>query len=716
MQAIVILNFFLFGFALSACLVRSLSGVVWINNQVSILATMGFVFVSTWVGAHFARQAQRIEDESWRTVVVVSTFVYLAGFLDLIFSPSSALDAFYVVPFALLAVARSRHRASQTGLADLTENVVNALCQIAALALLLRGSVLFDIAFAQAALVWAVCFAILTRVRRNAANLLQPVLVLWFFINLGNQVLPFNRDLSTAWFAIGWLVYLALTLLYLAALAVRPGWVRPLNRMALAVFAVSLLCDLKFIGLLSRPLITLDFHWWFHVAPGLPPFFSQLKPFIDYYPTEGVVWQTYISHAWFALLGGNALGYFVVLFALGLLGYLFYTGLLSRILQSEFRASPFLAWLLAACVILTNYCLLEVYFPHPYAWCLLERTPVFFCCALLFWAYVRGSPGRAAGFLLGAAHAVSFLFETTLGLAGGMALCGTLVALPGRVRHKALIVAGLGATLLVYVLALGIPPWNFFIEQPLKLLAFGTTVTDPRGQLNVLSVFFRDNLLSTLHHSIPLLVLAACFALLAFRAHRHRAFAPASYFFIATFSLYLSRGNQLFFIEGVPTPFHLVEHTAMALALFIPLVLVFLRILLDTAPGLSPRGLLRQYVLPGLVVAMLGTDGLIRARTWHAPKRAERTAPLRGDWDPGWIFRPVGYTWSLPTLLSYFYEARNAVAMTEEPPPLEEYLQRCSAWTGEGNIPKRLNSMKRQYVEHGLVPKSARWVNRKPPR
>ena len=615
-------NFILFSVYLSYIITQALlrSGHV-IDSQKSIMILLIMVGAMAWIGKWLSDLAEKIEDQEVKEGVTLSTFIWTGHAVGLIFAPSGKLSALAFIPFIAIFAAVYRPmffkaRGYTPFLAGMS-----ALAQVASLAYILRIGGDFSSAFGVAFVIWLIGASIALRFFAreddggwgSVISYGQAVPVFWFFLNISNQVISYSERASVAFMG------LAVVGLAVAAWAGRRsaqsptpgGWIVWAPAM---LFGLSLLVNFNIVLAMGNPITKLDpvinfldgYHFWYHITPGFDFIYQSVKPFKDYIPGEGAIFGVYAPRILFEYLDSGIGGYLIFLHLAGRTAFLLFIVATILAFRDSLKITPGAGFLLAAVIAATNIIPMQVYYGDelPYCWVALERLPMLFAAFLVFRQFYlyaieaeRGVQGAArmaylAGFMTGAAHTVSILFELTF---GGPALLGLLAAVflsPSFSARLILSVAAGGIlTALAYTLAFDITAKDFFYYYPLGLASFGKEIVDTWGMAkeSVLECFehkpshqifdalSRSRVTLTLHHTLALAVFIGFLAVLPSGARRRPYFALALYLAVTIFAIYISRGQK--FTAMFMGPYTLVYMEAMALGL-LPALLAYVLYLL----------------------------------------------------------------------------------------------------------------------------------------
>ena len=155
-RAVVVVNFLCLGFSMAHWVTAWFSAIRTVNSQSSILILLGLTTAGAFGAKAFLRLLDKISQKH-RDWVIISTFIFAGGAVNVVLSPFSAPNLFFVLPFMLWAVFfRFPELAGPPGHG--LESFVTIFCQILALALVLKVSQSFALCLALGAGVWGACF------------------------------------------------------------------------------------------------------------------------------------------------------------------------------------------------------------------------------------------------------------------------------------------------------------------------------------------------------------------------------------------------------------------------------------------------------------------------------------------------------------------------------------------------------------------------------
>ncbi|MBI9075602.1 MAG: hypothetical protein JEZ02_09350 [Desulfatibacillum sp.] len=677
-------NFWCLALALAHGATLAYAKVGVVTSQKSILTLMLFFVLCSWLARTFYRKLQALnkEQKNW---VLVLTSVFPAGALSSVFTHSSGVSAFFLLPFILYAVFLWTPQLPGRTAPDL-ERLITLFCQVIALSLLVRTGPYYAFSFILSTGLVLAYHGIRSKKMSEGYTLEKlalpsPVMTLWFFVSLSNQISNLFPRWSLALFWAG----LAVSLILAGILAKHPFGKTPwINRLCMVLFAASLVFDLNVSTALATPLEAWDFHWWVHVAPGLDAMGSVMRPFVDYAPIEGVGWAAWLPRAWFVMLDGSVAGYEVLFALLSLLAQSLYAAMLGYVLWKIAGMQPFGAALAAVLIAVANLALLQTCYPFPEGWSIAERTPGLFFSVFpfLFLLNITGQDKKSGltwiAFGVGALHMLSFFLETLLGLGAIVSLLGVMALVPTRIPHKKYILLGGFSALFLSLLIIRPPLFDFFLVQPMTLIQSGLEHMDLSGRVNIFAIFYRKMALSTFHYSFPLAVMTAFLTLLPFTPwRRSKAFVPALYFFLITFFMFISGGQR--YLEDPEGACGAVYFAGLSTILTIPLLVCVLKIARDLrSPSPLPSWLSKTLACV-LIVAVCST-GLFYGKSPGPMKiqLAGRVFHATAWEDQEHFLSPHNY--GLPDVLGYYYTYKNRKAVQSGPAPLEVHLQPYSAW------------------------------------
>ncbi len=683
-SAIVVGNFLCLGLCLAYASAGPVSGVTPVTSQISILILLALTSGCAFMAKFVLRRLEGLSKVDRKTVVI-STFVFTGGAANVVLSPHSPLSIFIFIPFALLfmlSVCQGFAGPPDQRL----ERFATILCQIMALSLVLKVSESFPLCFLISSL--AVCglhfYAIQNSQKKEmAAVVLSPIMVLWFFLNLSNQLANSYSGASAFFLVTAVVCSVVIIAAGLAMGASFPGQAKTFNRVCMSFFAASLILDVNVEAGMSTPLHLLDFHLWIHVAPGLDAIYTQMKPFIHYIPFEGYIFETMLPRIWFVFMNQTMGGFFVLMAVFCFVSQGVYAILLYILLRQIFSMKKFSSALIATLLVVTNIPLLQTGYPFPGAWTIAERALACFAgCALFTAAYFHQQHKNASfkllSFIVGGVHIFSYFFEPLFGLACIAGLLGTMILAPESIGQKRVILLGGFVVLVVFLAVLGLPLYVFFVHQPFALIHSGAQTVGVGQGKHIFEVFFRKRILLTFQYSITLAALTSFLAMLSTKMRQHPLFGISLYFFLATLFMFISGGQRFFGEPG--NSYGAVHFVAMSSVLVIPLILCLIRIGADLVwSSKTPKGLV-VFAGLSLLVFLVSTDGL-----YHGMAPGPYKARLTGhqfqatDWKGQEKFF-ANHSDSLDSVIRYYFKHKSRSSVASGPKPLPMHYMPYSAW------------------------------------
>ncbi|MBI9075603.1 MAG: hypothetical protein JEZ02_09355 [Desulfatibacillum sp.] len=692
-------NFLCMGLCLAYWAGACFSLFVPVTSQKSILVVLILTPACVYLGKHLWERLG-LPGSPGGEFILLAAFIYPASAANLIFSPGQMPGLSLALP--IFAIAWTKWFSSDAArVEEYAEDFLTLLCQIAALALVLRISGQWWQCMAASALVCGAAYWLIGQSRPQMLTvILSPLMALWFFLNLSNQLV----NSYSGWSRFSLLAGAALYLGFIGIgrlLAVRnsPN-LKKFNRACLLIFAASLITDFNPEAGMSTPLHMLDFHWWIHVAPGLDAIFDTMQPYVHYIPFEGFIFETMLPRLWFVGLNQTMGGYFIVMAAFWFASLAIYALLLYALLTRVLGLEQFVAGLLASLLVITNFSLLQIAYPFPGAWTVAERSLVCFVCVLLFFRLQTTKSKGWLGVLTGGAHAFSFFYEPFFGLACLVALAGAMAIKPKKLNHKMALIGGTAGMLALFIVAFRIPLYMFFIHQPLAMVDSGNQIVKLGEGKHIFQALFRDHTFSAFHYWNSLGAMLVFLGLAPTRARHHKFFSMALYFFIATFFMVISGGQRFFGDPG--QTFSTVHFAAMASVLAIPLWLCLIRMGLDLLEpgGISRKALVMTCLTAAIFIAY--TDGIHRGLA-PGPTRAgiskhhfEATA-----WDEQ-VHYQATFSNSIPVILEYYHTCKSRKYVASGPKPLGIYYMPYETWKNT-ILPMQPVQDVRAFISHSRI-------------
>lgn len=668
-------------------------------GQKTILMGLICVPASMW----FAKQMWDGSDH-WnadaRDFLLLCSFIFPASALNFVFSPAQAPGFVLAVPFMAILWAKLFTREPDS-LEEMAEGFLTFLCQIAAAALATRVSSFWPLSLAAGLLAVGAGYWAMGRGRPGFLTaFLSPLMALWFFLNLSNQLVNSYPTCSKIVLIAGVIVYLGLIALGFMLAKNQSPRLKTFNRVCLLIFALSLITEVDVEAGMATPLFLLDFHWWIHVAPGLDAVYDTMKPYVHYVPFEGFIFETMLPRLWFVGLNQTMGGYFMLMAGFCFASQALFLYLVYAFLNRVLEAAQFSSALLACAIVITNLSLIGICYPFPGAWTIAERSLICFVCALLFFRLYEKGGGPWFAVLVGGVHAFSFFYEPFFGLAGLCALAGVMILSPGQMQNKAAVAAAIAGVIAAFIIVFRIPLYIFFIHQPFAMLDSGGALVKLGEGRHLFMALFREHTLSVFHYLNALGAMLVFVGILPAKARRHRLFGLALYLFIATFFMVIS-GGQRFFGEPDGT-FSTVHFAAMASVLAVPLWICLIRIILDSAglKSLDKNALARICMAAAVLAAF--TDGVHKGlapgplRAGISERRFEATA-----WDDQ-IHYQAPFSNSVPVILKYYFDCKSRPYIANGPAPLPVHYEPYDRWK-DGILPLQPIQDIRAFISHSRM-------------
>lgn len=699
---VVFINAILLAVYLTAIVIEECKGAgLVISGQVSILLLLLFVAAGSYGGRWLQGAIYHIDDEGLKTGARLSTFLWAGYATSLVFEPPTRLSSFVFLPLAIILISRYRPGLWKAkGVSPFLVGLSMA-AQVASLALLTKVGGDFSAAFGIAALVWSVA---ITGARKfleqrggdgwgRSILLGQALVVAWAFINLSNQTISYSLTVSNVLLGIGVIGALAIVGAVFGPRREAGSIALLVTKIALALFGFSTLLNFNVTHLMETNLLTAfgtGGHFWFHVHSGLDVIYNEAKPFIDYTPAEGVIFQVYLPRILFEYLNFSMSGYLVSLFLLGVVSLALFLVITRRAFTEGVSLSPEFAFFLALSLVVTNNLPIHIYAGGPdiYWWVSLERMSALFVAYLSFYAYwqisIRIAAGEkglekilyVSGALTGAAHTFSILFEITFGIGGLIGLMAIFLIRPFSWRGIGVVFMGGAGLGVFYALLFDIPLANFFYHHPKSLLTFGRDIVDNYSsvkhslipgaayieQHTIFDSLARERILLTLHTLAILGAMALFLAAIPFGSRRSRHFPLASYAILTVFAIFFSRGQK--FTGIFMGPYTNLIHMSMAMPL-VPVAIAYTISSWNEAVGKesAKRGRLAAFVVAALIIVTMGVNGLHRgAKKSH----------------PGWV-PSVSFAHghllsrSLDEAFEHIFRHYSRKEMAKQPSPHEEF-------------------------------------------
>jgi hypothetical protein len=586
----VYVSFVSLGVSLASLLIWFLKSVgVFVNFQISNLILMGLIVLCIKLASVFNHFLNKIGHKTAFQYVKLSTIVFFSGVLNIIFSGlDTPVNISFLIPPVFLYLG-SKHPKIFDGISPLSFNglALTVFAQILSIALLIKLTGVFEFDFLIAIVIWGVLVKLTQKLSENnkdnlpkSLGLLHPIIILWVSINVCYQLVPFSTNLSMAALILGVISIMGFSIYLTKSFGPSPEKWYGVIKLMLFIWGMSFLVDLD-PRVLTAKFENLDSHFWFHVRNGLDPFFYEKKFFIDAYPTEGIIWEVFLPRIWFEYLNQDLASYFLLLFSLGIIAYLSYIFILKSLFVDEIKFTSLNAYLLAFLIAISNIGLIHCYYPHVFAWCILERAPVAFLCTLCFIFFIKkqNDPSsnlvlmKISATLLGMTHFFSLLWETSYGFASLAALGGVFVFMWRRIKFKKYVIGGGVFTLFFFLWIYNIPSKSFLFDFPKFLITYGMNYVDPSGQYHILETLFKDNIFRQIYHWIPPMAFSVFGYFLIKKELRKKIPIISCYLISFTFFLYLSRGSKLMESIFRPNALYAMHHQAFALILFIPFLI-----------------------------------------------------------------------------------------------------------------------------------------------
>jgi hypothetical protein len=668
-------------------------------GQKTILMTLICVPASVWAAKRIWSGSDHWNADA-RDFLLLCSFMFPASALNFIFSPAQAPGFVLAIPFMAMLWAKIFTREPDS-LEEMAEGFLTFLCQIAAAALAPRVSSFWPLSLAAGLLAVGAGYGVMGRGRPGFLTaFLSPLMALWFFLNLSNQLVNSYPSCSKIVLIAGVIVYLGLIALGFMLAKNQSPWLKTFNRACLLIFALSLITEVNLEAGMSTPLFLLDFHWWIHVAPGLDAVYDTMKPYVHYVPFEGFIFETMLPRLWFVGLNQTMGGYFALMAGFCFASQALFLYLVYAFLNRVLRATQFSSALLACAIVITNLSLIGICYPFPGAWTIAERSIICFVCALLFFRLYQKGGGPRFALLVGGVHAFSFFYEPFFGLAGLCALAGVMIFSPARMQNKAAVAAGIAGVIAAFIIIFRIPLTMFFIHQPFAMLDSGGALVKLGEGRHLFMALFREHTLSIFHYLNALGAMLVFVGILPAKARRHRLFGLALYLFIATFFMMIS-GGQRFFGEPDGT-FSTVHFAAMASVLAVPLWICLIRIILDSAglKSLDKNALARICMAAAVLAAF--TDGVHKGlapgplRAGISERRFEATA-----WDDQ-IHYQAPFSNSVPAILKYYFDCKSRPYIANGPAPLPVHYEPYDRWK-DGILPLQPIQDIRAFISHSRM-------------
>ena len=605
----VFLNFIFFALYLSFIFTHELLRAGHqVSSQLSILILIFSTAIFAFAGKWLVNAVERIEDDSLRIGAQLSTYIWAGHALDLVFEPSTRLSALSFIPLAIILI--SRYRPTIWRARNFTPLLVgfSIIAQIASMALILKIGGDFSAAFGIAGILWLIYAIVASRLFSRisddgwsmALTFGQALPFAWFFLNFSNQVVSYSSTASGLFLVLAVLAVLAFaaTIAVQAFARLSENVYGLINRIALLLFGFSQLINFSFVHIIGQPLSE-SFggggggHFWFKIHCGLETIYSSYKPFVNYIPTEGVFFQVYWPRIIFEYMDMSLGGYFVSLFLAGLVSFALFLFITSRSFVQGLSMKWETALFITFAIAITNIIPVQLYGggPEAYWWVTIERMPMLFISFIAFHAYneasqmiADGEKGRNwrfyfTGFILGAVHTLSILFEPTFGIGCLVGLFAVFAIRPFSAKGIGMVIIGGVLTALMYTIVFNIPAVNFFYHHPKGLLSFGKELVDNYSSLKssmvpgaefkphhqIFDAITRSRIFLTLHSTLLLLAIIIFLTSLPYGARKHRHFSMALYLGFAMFTIFISRGQK--FTGVFMGPYTNIIHMSMALPL-----------------------------------------------------------------------------------------------------------------------------------------------------